>query len=118
MFYESIELTKFRNVEIEQREIDGKMEECISIPIERNSLYKLNNGRVFLKTFLIEKRPNPDNQSHFVSVCIRDEKLREEIERLGFRKDLNYIGYAKVYNKNRKYYYRQDKVPLDEAMEK
>lgn len=118
MFYESIELTKFRDVEIEKRLIDGKIEECISIPIERNSLYKTNNGRIFLSAFLIEKRPNPDNHSHFVSICIKDEKLRKEIERLGFKDNLNYIGYARVHNRKRKYYFRKDKVSLDEAMEK
>lgn len=116
MFYESIELTKFRDVEIEKREIEGKMEECISIPIERNSLYKIGNSRVFLKCFLIEQRPNPENHSHFVSICIQDEKLRKEIERLGFKRDMNFIGHAKVYNKKRKYYPR-DKVSLDKALD-
>ena len=118
MLYESIDLTKFRNVEIEKREIEGKIEECISIPIERNGLYKSDIGRVFLQAFLMDRRPNPDNRSHFISMCIRDEKLREEIERLGFKDNLNYIGYAKMYNKNRKCYFRKDKVSLDEALEK
>lgn len=118
MLYERIELTRFRNVEIIQREVEGQMEDCICIPIRRNGLYRTKGNRVYFRGFLMERHPNPKNHSHFVSVVIGDEEVRKEIEDLGFKKSFDYIGYAMTWGGKRKRISKKGRMPLDEAIEK
>lgn len=114
MIYGNMELSKFICSEIHEREVNGVIEECISIPIRLNGLKKSNSNRVFMPYTMNERRPNPDNITHYVSVNIKDEKLRDEIERYGFSNNLKFIGYAKsnYFKKG----HPSNVVPLDEAM--
>lgn len=118
MLYERIELTKFRNVEIIQREVDGKMEDCISIPINRNGLYRTEGNRVYFRGFLMERKPNPKNHSHFVTAMVSDKELRNEIEHLGFKRNFDYIGYAMTWNRYRNLTKKKSEISLDEALER
>lgn len=118
MLFETIELSKFIGVEIHQREVNGEMMDCISIPIRINSLNRLGRDRVFLNLLLFERRANPDNNTHYASVQIKNMKLKEEIEKLGFLGDLRFIGNVKngIWKHKRKAENKDNKVSLDEAM--
>lgn len=116
MIYGNIELTKFICSEIHTREVNGVIEECISIPIRSNGLSKSKSGRVFMPYSMKERRPNPDNITHYVSVNIKDEKIRKRIEEYGFANNLKFIGYAKsIYYKKG---HPSNVVSLDDAMNK
>lgn len=118
MLFESIELSKFIGVDIHQREVNGEMMDCISIPIRINSLNRMGKNRVFLNLLLFERRANCDNNTHYASVQINDVKLKEEIEKLGFLKDLRFIGNVKngIWRHKRKVGDKENKVSLDDAM--
>lgn len=92
MFYQEIILSKFRSTSLEQREINGIMEDCIVIPLRINGIVRYKSGKVVLSTVIHPKKPNAYNETHYVSVCIGDPEVREENKRLGFAKDLMFIG--------------------------
>ena len=118
MLFESIELSKFIGVEIHQREVNGEMMDCISIPIRINSLSRVGKNRVFLNLLLFERRANPDNNTHYASVQIKDMKLKEEIEKLGFLNELRFIGNVKngIWRHKRKSGGNDNKISLDDAI--
>lgn len=92
MLYESLDLTKFIGVEIEEREVNGRIQSCISIPIKLNGLVLSRKNRVYLNLCLIDKHMNERNETHFVSVRFSDKNALENVTRLGYDKDLRYIG--------------------------
>lgn len=117
MYYGSLELTRLRNVEIEEREVNGKMEKCISIPIVSNGLMIYKKDRVYMHITMNRRRPNPDKFTHYISISITDKKVRKEIEELGFVENLKFIGHMKAGYEVRKFS-KNDMMSLDEAMDR
>lgn len=115
MIQANLELTRFRDVEIHEREIEGKMEECLSIPIKRNGLFFGKKGSVKLVLMLFEKRANPLNESHYVSVYIPDKKVYADIVKLGFKENFKFLGNAK-YKKSAEKHIRGKATSIEEAM--
>lgn len=96
MILGNIEFTRLIGVEIQEREVNGKVEKCISIPIRPNGLLLSHQDRVYMDIMIKERRPNPDNISHYISVNIHNPKLMDEIKTLGYEMNLKFFGRAKV----------------------
>ena len=117
MYYGSIILSNFMNTEIHEREVNGKLEECISIPILSNGLI-FGKKRIVVMRFLCrDRKPNPENVSHYISMYIPDKSLSDRIEKLGFENNFKFIGSLKpsfiTHKRN-----RDKNTSLDEAMDK
>ena len=118
MLLASIKLDNFRDVEIHQREVNGKIVDCVSIPMEENGIYKYGKFNNIILSFSIkEKRLSANNkQSHYISLYTKNKKLREEIERLGYKERLKFLGHAIYFAKRETYNVK--KIDLDNALEK
>ena len=115
MIFESLEITKMRGVEIHKREVNGEIQDCVSIPIKINGLCLTSKEKVFMNLLMKERRPNPDNLSHYVSLYTTDKDLIRDIKQSGFEKDYKFLGKAKIwmdYCKRRK----ASDTDLDKAM--
>lgn len=114
MVYCNVELSKFIGAEIEIREVNGELTECISIPIKTNGMRIGKNKKVFFPFLLKEKKPNLYNQTHYISLYNKDREFRKRISELGYEENLKFLGYAKsVFYKKRDY---RKAVPLEEAI--
>lgn len=121
MFFLNIDLSKLRNTEFHEREIEGKVEKCISIPIESNGLVIRGRKEVHLYALMKERKPNPDGITHTVVPYITSKKLFAELISNGWWKSMYYLGkVSKKYqrNLNNPFYNNNNSVSLDEAMEK
>lgn len=96
MLFASIELSKYIGAEIHQREVNGELVDCISIPIQPNGLFLSPKRKVYAGYTINERRTNCYGQSHYISATIRDKKLHQKLEDLGFMQDLKFIGSAKT----------------------
>lgn len=116
MIMVNVELTRYRDVEIHQREIDGKLEECLSIPIVRNGLIFTKKDAVKMVLMLFEKRANTYNESHYVSAYVPYKDVCKDIIKLGYRDNFKFLGKA-IYKKSVEKHNRQYVTPIDEAMD-
>lgn len=117
MLFETIDLSKLFDTEFHEREIHGKKELCLSIPLRINGIDRLPNGRCFLNCYLADRYANSQNITHFVMRRYRDKELYRKLIELGFAKNINRFGTV------RGAYQRQDvqpelrkRIPLEEAM--
>lgn len=97
MFYGYIELNKFACTEIHEREVNGKLERCISIPIKLNGFTEntAENGfrkRVFFNFVANDMKPNPQGNSHYISLYSRDKEVVENIRKYDYFEDLRFLG--------------------------
>lgn len=117
MYYGSIELSNFMNTMIHEREVNGKLEECISIPILSNGLIFGKKKVVIMRLLFKDRKPNPENVSHYISMYIPDKSISDRVKELGFENNLKFIGSMKpsfiTYRKS-----RNKNTSLDEAMDK
>lgn len=95
MMKECIELTRFIGAEIEEREVHGRMEKCVSIPIKLNGLVTSKDGRIFLNLNLFPRKPNMKGDTHFVSVSFANKELQSKVKELGYEEDLKFIGFIR-----------------------
>ena len=116
MFTGSIELSKLIGAEIHEREFNGEIVKCISIPIEENDFPVTSKNRVFLRFVMKEKRPNPYNVSHYISLFVGNKEIIKQHKLLGYDKMVKFIGNARLYEYNRKQYPRK-LIPLEKAMD-
>ena len=97
MYYGYMELSKLVGAEIHYREFNGKMERCLSIPIELNGLGENNSTseysrRVFLQFLANDMKPNPNNYTHYLSLYCRDKEVVENIRKYDYFKELRFLG--------------------------
>lgn len=118
MFNVSFEFTKYIGAEIEEREVMGKMQKCISIPIEINGLSITPYNRVYGDFKMIEMRPNKNNCTYYLSAMIKDKNIIKDVKMLGFERNFQFIGYAKISNNRRQQICKRNTTPLDEAMDR
>lgn len=115
MFYVCIELSRMLCTEIEEREINGRMEQCISIPMSINGIEMSKRGNIYLNLNLVERRElGRSNETHYASVIFWDKDMYEKIKELGYEKNLKYVGYAK--RGNPKAYINQNKKEIVSKM--
>lgn len=118
MYYGYIELSKFAGAEIHEREVDGKVERCISIPIRINGFAENNSKseygrRIFFNFIANDMRPNPNNFSHYISLYSRDKKVVEDINKYGHYESLRFLGKLRPGVSNSHFY---KKTSIDDAM--
>lgn len=117
MYYEKIELTRYIGAELHEREVNGKLETCISIPIVPNGLVFGKKCEVYMRLICNDRKPNYQNVSHYVSVYVPDKKFWENLDKLGYRNNLMYLGEMKPSFFQRKKL-NKNPVSLDEAMDR
>lgn len=88
--------------EVHSRYVNGEMVDCISIPIEMNGLKTARNGAIILELDMREKYKKLFNQTHYLSLVVKDPDKRQEIAKNGFKKQLTYLGNASQINLVRK----------------
>lgn len=116
MYYETIVLSNLMNVEFHEREVEGKMEKCISIPIISSGLIYGKNSSVILRLLCRNKKPNWDNVSHYISLYAPDKELRKRISERGYLDRYKFIGDMKP-SFLTDYHRGKPSMSLDEAME-
>lgn len=117
MYVGNIELNKLIGAEIHEREFNGSMVKCISIPLDINGMSLTDSMKVYLHFSLKPMRPNRYNQTHYMSLEIKDKYIRDLVNSLGFEKSLKFIGNATLYDSVINGY-RKRVFSLDEAMDK
>lgn len=97
MYGITLRMDKLLGVEIEQREFQGKVVPFISFPMEVNGLLLSNRGRNAIRWSLCmyERTPNIFMQSHYLSIYIKDPKIREFYKENGWDDKLRFFGVAK-----------------------
>lgn len=118
MYFVDIELSKLRNTEFITRTVDGLEEEGLWIPIKKNGLVFGRHRTVHLKCLMKDRQPNPYGISHYISLYVKDPKIRQTFIDDGFGKALMFIGNAKPSFKYKFDNPRFHITPLDEALEK
>lgn len=84
-------LTKFIDSRVESIEnADGILEEGVFIPIEKNALYRKNNGAIEFSAFVTENVHSPnDKRSHYIRLKLPKENVNR-LRDLGY--DTPYLG--------------------------
>lgn len=109
-------LTKFIDSKIiEVENADGMTEEGVFIPIERNCLYRKDNGAIEFAAFVTENIHSPnDRRSHYVKLKIPKEDVFK-LKELGYEPP--YLGSMRIthptFEKRDKFYnnsYRVKKI--------
>lgn len=116
MIMATVDLTKLRYVEVEQREMNGQKTECLVIPIKENGFLRSKGGRIFMNLAIKDMRMNKMGFSHYISVYNKDKEWIEDVKNSGFSKDLMFIGHCKTFrflNKEN----GKEVTPLDVAMD-
>lgn len=120
MYYIDIDLSKYRDAEFVTRDVDGIPEEGIWIPIKRNGFVFGRHKTVHARFLMKERQPNLYGISHYLSMYVKDKKLRDEFLENGFKNEFNFVGYAKP-----SFSYKSQKMadhvhitPLEDAMDK
>lgn len=117
MYYINLELSRLLNTEFVTREVDGVAEEGIWIPIKRNHMIYGKGRTIFLPLAMRDMQPNARGYTHYISLLIRDKKIRQKL----FYKDgfinLKFLGNAKP-RKTLIQHMKVKDVSLKEAMEK
>lgn len=117
MFFIDIKLNSLRNTEIHQREVDGTVEDCISIPIRSNGLIVKKRREIHLYALMKERTPNPEKVTHYIVPYIKDKFLFSKLINTGWWKTMFYLGTAKkCFGMSEKK--SKGHVSLDEAMER
>lgn len=101
-YREKIYLSRLMYAEVHSRYVNGEMVDCISIPIEMNGLKTARNGAIILELDMREKYKKLFNQTHYLSLVVKDPEKRQEIAKNGFKKQLTYLGNASQINLVRK----------------
>lgn len=114
----TVELTKMLYTETHFREINGQMEECISIPIRINGLDKFGKDRVFLNMYLFKRNPNNKNVNYYASIRYRDKNLRQKVIDMGYKNNISYIGsiWFNYFFKRSRFAQNKNEVSLDDAL--
>ena len=90
----SVCLENLLDISVEQRLIDGVPQECVVIPIEKNCL-RHTKRHIYLNLLMRERRPNAYRQTHYISLMVPNDKLKEYKE-LGLLDRLSLLGSAKM----------------------
>lgn len=95
MGYGLIGLTKLIYSELHEREINGKMEKCISIPLRMNGIEEDKNGDYNLRFITYKKKFKSYAKGDLfdLSVRIRDKALYFSLKSQGWYAQLRNIGY-------------------------
>lgn len=117
MLFETIDLSKLFDTEFHEREINGKKELCLSIPLRINGIDMLPNGRCFLNCYLADRYANNRNITHLVMRRYRDKELYGKLIELGFGKNINRFGTVRSgFHEQEVKYENRGRIPLEEAM--
>lgn len=119
MYFMSINLSAFRYADFHEREIEGSMEKCISIPIKQNGIVINKKGRPFIYAMIKERKPNKRGDLYLVIPYIKDKATFSYLLKTGWWKKMYYLGnITKSKYKNDYNFYRTNKtIPLDDALE-
>lgn len=116
----NLNLAKLRYVEFHEREIEGRMEKCISIPLRINGIREGKKGNTHLYALLKEAPLNNLGRLYSVVPYISDKKLFARLLNSGWWKQMYYFGDVRRYTgktriENNK---RRSGIPLEDAMER
>lgn len=98
-----VDLHRLIGVDIEQREVDGVVQDCVSIPIKPNGIKQ--GYRHTLKLYLgaTRKHANPQGQTHYLSVHFMSIDDYIKADNLGYMDDqLKFVGNIRNYSRNLK----------------
>lgn len=94
-------------VKMEERDVMGEKQRCLSIPMEINGIHRSWDNRIAMNLCVIPRRPNNRKETHFLSVQFyTDEKsklITQKIKKLGFWERLKYFGVLKLVGKRRNF---------------
>lgn len=98
-----VDLHRLVGVDIEQREVDGVVQDCISIPIKPNGIKRGYRNTLKLYLGATRKNPNPLGQTHFLSVHFMSAEDYGRAMDLGYMDDqLKYVGNIRNYSRTPK----------------
>lgn len=103
MYGITLRMDELLGIEIEQKEFHGKVVPFISFPMEVNGLM-LSNGnknKIRWNLCMYERSPNIFGQSHYLSIYIKDPKIREFYKENGWDSKLRFFGVAKDFGSKR-----------------
>lgn len=103
MYGITLKMDKLLGVEIEHKEFEGKVVPFISFPIDVNGLLVSDNGRNTIRWNLCmyERAPNAFEQSHYLSIYIKDPKIRQYYKENGWDDKLRFFGGARDFGNKR-----------------
>lgn len=105
----AIQLDRLVGAEIHQREVNGEMCDCISIPIKWNGITCYRGTHYYIDFNMTRKRPNPNGHTHYLSLLYPPSMMEwyDKVKNLGLTKGLSYVGVVyggdKSYEKTPKY---------------
>lgn len=121
MYFLNIDLSKLLNTEFHEREVNGEVVKCISIPLDMNGIIIRRRREPHLYCLLKERQPNPNGELFSVIPYISSKKLFAQLLNSGWWRTMYYLGKVTKYrgrldSKNK--YKNNNAVSLDDAMER
>lgn len=93
MYYILLYLTRLVGVDLHYREVNGKMEECISIPMRLNGIEKkYENNKVFWGIYMYPDKPNSQNKSHYLAIELKNPEAKKDMMKISGDTWLRYVG--------------------------
>lgn len=111
----SLDMSKFIGVELHQREFNGELVDCVSIPVKWNGARFKKGGSIIVEFTIVPKKPNKKNETHYVSLFYLPRYFKEQymkVKELGLYEQVKYIGH--ISNWGKKYFiYPNSKIETD-----
>lgn len=108
---------RFLGAEIEEREVDGKMQKCISIPLEMNAIMEHPKYGLCMYFYISETHtPHMYAQREIMTIRYTDKAMYFKLKELGLFDRVKKIGTIIKTRRERKFSPKRENVSFEDAL--
>ena len=121
MYFLNIILSRLMFTEFHEREVNGELAKCISIPLEINGIMIRGKNEPHLYCLMKERQPNPNGEMFSIIPYISSKRTFAKLYQSGWWRNMYFLGKVTKYRGTKiEYgkYKNKNAVSLDDAMER
>ena len=119
MYFLNIDLSRLMFTEFHEREVNGELVKCISIPLDINGIMIRRNKEPHLYCLMKERQPNPNGELFAIIPYISSKRTFATLYKNGWWRNMYFLGKVTKYRGTKiEYgkYKNKNAVSLDDAM--
>lgn len=121
MYFLNIDLSRLMFTEFHEREVNGELVKCISIPLDINGIMMRRKNEPHLYCLMKERQPNPNGELFAIIPYISSKRTFATLYKNGWWRNMYFLGKVTKYRGTKiEYgkYKNKNAVSLDDAMER
>lgn len=121
MYFLNIVLSRLMFTEFHEREVNGELVKCISIPLDINGIMIRRKNEPHLYCLMKERQPNPNGELFSIIPYISSKRTFAKLCQSGWWRNMYFLGKVTKYrgkSLENKLYKNKNVVSLDDAMER